>query len=93
MESGCDMAESFDGQTSGMSGPACDALELDLSEDDADFACSRALYVGTAGNVKAQMKSGAIVTFTNVVAGCERPWRIKKIFKVGTTASGLVALW
>ena len=87
------MAESFDGQSSGMNGPVGDALEIDISSADAEFACSRALYVGIGGDVRVQMKSGAIVTFHGAVGGCERPWRIKKVFKDGTTASGLVALW
>jgi hypothetical protein len=86
--------DDFDTNSPGLNSPAANAVEIDVSVEDDDLGCcSRALYVGGAGDVKVQMKGGAIVTFRNVVSGCERPWRIKKIFKEGTTATGLVALW
>jgi hypothetical protein len=73
---------------------ASDASEVDLSDGDASFeCCTRGLFIGTAGDVHVEMKSGREVTFRNVVAGCERPWRLRKVFAVGTTATDLVALW
>jgi hypothetical protein len=88
------MRDDFDANSAGLNAPASNALDIDVSAADAELGCcSRALFVGVAGDVRVQMKGGGIVTFRNVVAGCERPWRIAKIFKDGTTASGLVALW
>lgn len=87
------MAIDNESLSTGMTGPAMDAAELDLSTDDAEFSCSRAVFVGVGGDIKVRMRSGAIVTFRNVVAGCERPWQINKVFKDGTSAAGLVALW
>lgn len=87
------MAENFDSYSAGLNAPAGDAFEIDLSSADVEINCTRAVYIGTSGDVKVQLRSGAVVTFRNAVGGCERPWRVKKIFKVGTTAGGIVTLW
>jgi hypothetical protein len=87
------MREEFEGMSAGLNAPASDGQEIDLSVEDAAFDCTRALYIGTAGDVKAQMRGGAVVTFKNAIAGVAHPWRLKKVFKEGTSAADLVALW
>jgi hypothetical protein len=87
------MADEFETHSAGLNGPASGGVEIDLSGGDATCQCGRAVYVGVAGDVKVQMKDGSVITFRNVAAGCERPWRVKKIFKLGTTADGIVVLW
>lgn len=54
---------------------------------------SRAIYVGTAGNISAELASGTQVTFTAVPAGMILPLRLRKIRATGTTAQNIVALW
>jgi len=52
---------------------------------------SRAIYVGTGGNLVIVMQGGAEVTLTGVVASTWLPIRIKKVKLTGTTASDIVA--
>jgi len=51
---------------------------------------SRAIYVGVSGHIKMTMVNGDIVTRKNVPVG-EWPWRVKRIWATGTTASELIA--
>jgi len=52
----------------------------------------RSLYVGVAGDIKATMANGDVVTFTNVAVGI-LPISCKQVWSTGTTASGLIALY
>lgn len=52
---------------------------------------SRAIYVGTGGNVVVVMQGGAEVTLAGVEASTWLPIRIKKVKLTGTTASNIVA--
>ena len=54
---------------------------------------SRAIYVGAAGDISAELASGTQVTFTAVPAGMILPLRLRKIRATGTTAQNIVALW
>jgi hypothetical protein len=87
------MEDQFEHHIGGLNAPAFSASEIDLSGGDVELCCTRALFVGTGGDVHVEMKDGSEVTFRNVVGGCERPWRIRKVFQVGTNAADLVALW
>lgn len=51
------------------------------------------LYVGTGGTVKVKMIDATDLTFTNVISGTFLPLCVTKIYRTGTTASGMVALW
>lgn len=53
---------------------------------------SRALYVGTAGNLVAVRADGTEVTFANVPAGMFLPIRAIRVDDT-STASDIVALW
>jgi len=74
--------------------PAVDAEEVDVSVSDQilETVC-RAFYVGVAGDVKVTMMKGTEVTFPGMQVGVLYPFRITKVFNVGTTASGIVALY
>lgn len=54
---------------------------------------TRAVYVGTGGNVVAVDAAGTAVTFTAVVGGTILPIRVSRINSTNTTASNMVALW
>ena len=71
------------------------AVTVDLSSTD--FTTSNpsglAVYVGGSGNVKVDTISGSTgITFTTPVVGQILPVLVSKIYKTGTTATGLVAL-
>lgn len=53
---------------------------------------SRAIYVGTGGNVVAIRQDGVSVTIPSVPSGTILPIRAKRIASTGTTATGIVAL-
>lgn len=53
---------------------------------------TKALYVGTTGDVKVTMYDGTAVTFTAVPAGAILPICVKVIWSTGTTASNIVGL-
>lgn len=54
---------------------------------------TRALYVGTAGNVKITTVGGDAVTLPNLAAGVWHPIRAARVWSTGTTASDVIAGW
>lgn len=55
---------------------------------------TRALYVGTGGNVAVSMGSdGDVVVFTNVADGTILPIQVMQVRSTSTTASGILALY
>lgn len=73
--------------------PADEALAITPSDADS-IPATRAIYVGSAGNVKVTMAGPAAndVTFTGVLAGSFLPIMVTKVFATGTTAANMVAL-
>lgn len=53
---------------------------------------TRALYIGTGGDVVAVKANGDTVTFSNVQAGTIIPIRVRRVNASGTTATNIVAL-
>lgn len=76
---------------------------VDLSAVDYDctalsLVVPRAIYVGVAGDIKVDAYlngtgDGQGVTFKSVPAGTVLKMRVMKIYKTGTTATNLLALW
>lgn len=54
---------------------------------------SRALYIGSTGDVKVDMKGGQTVTLVAVPAGAILPIRVTRVYATGTTASSIIALY
>ena len=54
---------------------------------------SRAVFVGGAGNLKADMTNGDTVTFTGVLAGSVLPIRVRRVYSTGTTATNIVSMY
>ena len=54
---------------------------------------TRALYVGTGGDVAVVGMNDAVVTFKNVPTGATLAVRAKRINVTNTTASNIVGLW
>jgi len=53
---------------------------------------TRAIYVGTSGNIRVQTAEGQDITFSNVPVGVF-PLQVEKVFSTSTTASNLIALY
>lgn len=61
--------------------------------DDKTTLVPRALYVGVAGDVKVDMADGTTaIIFSNAPVGV-LPISITKIYKIGTAATNIVALY
>lgn len=75
-----------------MEQPATDALPVTPSNDAELPFVTRALYVGTQGNVKVKMYGNQEeVIFVGVVGLL--PVRVDKVLSTGTDADDIVALW
>lgn len=61
--------------------------------DSTVLPTTRALYIGTAGNVAVVMADDQnSVTFVAVMAGSILPVQVTKVLATGTTASNIVAM-
>lgn len=56
-------------------------------------SASRALWVGSAGNLTVLMEGGQTVTFSGVPGGSWMPIRVQRVNSTGTTASNIVAVF
>lgn len=86
------MANTFNGYAPGLESPARNAIAV-VTSDTVDLTDhARALYIGSAGNVKVDTWGGDTVTFNNVPAGTFMPVSVRRVYATGTTASNIVAL-
>lgn len=72
--------------------PAWDALAVTPHDTTKLTTYSKALYVGTGGNVAVLTLKGSTVTFPNVPSGTVLPIRVQRVNSTNTTASNMVAL-
>ena len=70
-------------------GPAVSAFAVTTS-DTVTFSATRALWVGSTGNVKVTMNDGTVVTLNSVPAGAWLDMSVTQVFATGTTASNIV---
>lgn len=54
---------------------------------------TRAVFVGTGGDLNVDMASGQTVLFSGVPDGAFLPISVNRIRSTSTTASGIVAVW
>lgn len=86
------MTDPFANTQPSLSGPATSGFSV-TPDDDADLArASRALYVGSAGDLAVRMLTGETVTLAAVPAGSLLPLRVRRVLAAGTTATAIVAL-
>jgi hypothetical protein len=86
------MADDFLTHETSLTSPAVGADVIVPNDTVALPKATRAIYVGTAGNLRVQFVAGDVVTLTNVQAGVIYPLRAVLVLATGTTASGLVGL-
>jgi hypothetical protein len=60
--------------------------------DTTNISATRALYVGSSGDVRVQMLDGTVITLTNLAAGILHPLQVIRVYETGTTAAGIIAL-
>lgn len=86
------MSDKFQNFSSGLLAPATEAFAITPNDTTDLTLVTRALYVGTAGDIVAVMKSGSEVTFSNVPSGSILPIRAERIKATGTTATHILGL-
>lgn len=78
-------------RTADATAPAHTARAVTAS-DATEIEVTRALYIGTTGNVAVRMANGDIVTFTAVPVGI-LPIQVDQVRSTNTTASDIIALY
>lgn len=86
------MTDRFIGREPGLDGPAIHGFGITPNNDVALAEVTRALYVGTAGDVAVLLMSGSSITLTNVPAGTLLPLRVQRVLATGTSATSIVGL-
>lgn len=86
------MADEFSSYRGGITAPASHGAALVPSDSTALTRSTRAIYVGTAGDLSVRLVSGDEVTLSGVIAGMIYPMRVSHVLATGTTAGGLVGL-
>jgi hypothetical protein len=72
--------------------PATNAVLITPNDSTDLVAVTRAVYVGTTGNMKVTMQDSGTVLFTGIPAGTTLPIRVSRIWSTTTTASTIIAL-
>ncbi len=85
--------DDFSRQQTLTSDPATNAVVVTPSDSTDLTNVSRALYVGTTGNLKVTLQDSGTVLFTAVPAGVVLPIRVTRVWSTTTTASTIIALW
>lgn len=85
--------DTFHSHTSNLESPARCATNVTPNDVVSLGHVTRALYVGTGGDLAVVMADGANVTFRGVPAGMILPIRVSKVLANGTTADALIGLW
>lgn len=83
-----------DPQHATLEGPASRAAAI-TPDDDVDLSePSRAVYIGSAGDLTVEMLAGGPpVTFAAAPAGLLLPIRVRKVMATGTTASQIISIF
>lgn len=80
--------------TFGTESPATSAFAITPSDSTNLTQTTRAIYIGSAGNLKVLMlEDSTPVTFTGLVEGTLLPICVKRVYETDTTASNIIGLY
>lgn len=84
--------DKFDGYADSLSSPFVEHAFDVTPSDTADLPqVTKYLYAETAGDIRVTLKSGATLTLTTE-ANTGQPFRVKRVWATGTTATGIKGL-
>lgn len=87
------MSDDYQSHGTGLDSPCSSAEAIDYSGGDVTLnKTTRALYVGSTGNLVCTMANGGTATFNTIPAGTVLPIRITGVTASGTTADDMVGL-
>jgi hypothetical protein len=85
--------DTFKKHTRSLTSPPEHAVAISPA-DDVDLAVvTRALYVGSGGDMSVRMYDGSVVTLANVPSGTMLPLRVDRVLATGTTAAAILGFW
>ncbi len=87
------MTEKYQGRAEDIAAPARRGFAITASDSTDLSAETRAIYVGSAGDLSVVLSSGDEVTLAGVAGGSLLPVRAKRVKSTGTTAGQLVGLY
>ena len=87
------MTENFQGRADQLSAPARCGFAIAPSDATDLTAETRAIYVGTGGDLTLVLASGDQVTLTGIGGGMLLPVRARRVKATGTSAAQLVGLY
>ena len=86
------ISDKFREYTSGLSSPICGGFDI-APDDAADLvSLTRAIVLGSAGDVAVVLKNGDAITLPALAAGVIYPVRVARVLATGTTATGIKGL-
>ncbi|AEQ53117.1 spike base protein, RCAP_Rcc01079 family [Pelagibacterium halotolerans] len=86
------MSDRFANHASSLDSPAHNGFAITPDDGASLPETTRALYVGTGGDIVVVLAGGAEITFANVAAGTLLPLRASMVLATGTTAAAIVGL-
>ena len=85
------MTDTFADHTTDISAPPSNAIQVTPSDTAELPYVTRAIYVGTQGDVRLQTQNGQDVIYKDLIG--TKVVRATRIYATGTTASALVVEW
>lgn len=85
------MIDTFNSHAPSLVSPPSSAAEITPNDTEALTHVSRAIHVGTAGDLRILTRDGQDVTYRNLSG--TKVIRARQIFATGTTASDIVVEW
>jgi hypothetical protein len=86
------MIDRFENNSAGLDAPAAHGFAITPHDANELAEVTRALFVGTAGNLSLILASGAAVTLLNIAGGSILPLRVRQVKATSTTAGAIVGL-
>jgi hypothetical protein len=87
------MTDSFENHVRSLTSPPENGAAISPS-DSADLPfVSRALYVGSGGDLAVRLQDGTDLVLANLAPGTLMPIRVARVRATGTTAGQVLAFW
>lgn len=87
------MSEKYQGRADDIAAPARGGFAITTSDSADLLAETRAIYIGSAGDLAAVLASGDEVSFVGLGGGTVLPVRARRVKATGTSAGYLVGLY
>ncbi len=87
------MADPFASVQSNITGPISNGAAVTPNDSTDLTTSSRALWIGTGGDINLTTVDGTTLLLKNVPSGTMLPVRAARVRSTSTTASDIVALW